>query len=1158
MNCFNSIAGKFIKIIAMNPFIFYDISHKPQLRPPRLFTDVFEEEMEKRLREGMDPVLAVEEARTEAFNQTLNSNQSLHLYLEDTELPDEQETEQADLEVESILQDAQLELISGQAGQDDQALPEDPAAIFKETFNVFKSGYDNIQPVDAADTGSSDSSEAESESEAEFFSCEDDAPQPSLDASLPTASPARDKSDFEMADLSSLEESQGRQNQGFMDISALTDAIGEVSRAGQDDDIKPWSIQSMLELCPVSDDEEESEGESSDATKSESDPESSSNPSEQDDGQPLTSTPKGRPTLGVKRPSECINSSSISSDIPSPVKKRTRKKKAKPKKSISKQPPAKRPRRTQPLPKETTSQPMPRSSSIGHPEPPQPPELPQPPDPPQPLEPSQPPQEPPQPIYQQAEPLTALELKDRLNYLGQNFVCLKFKHCNSLWCWHNAPTSLLVRGIHLLFKRNGHMMITADSPIVFGSDYDTMVLELAKLENSFNVSPKEIITLFVNKYHPDNPQILEDYFSFEWEFLMPLFKEDADGVHMSSLTSLLQVKVVIKTLRTGCNCTEAIGDNNANNTVTERISNISLDLPQTDKNKKQESFTEMVAASEEEVFECNGQVEVVKKKKKVIKKCKKFKVTRTISKQYIDAPDLLLIIVNRHKTVTGENGQPKRIKDNSPIELEQNFSFSLPMVDGSLTNYKLVGCLQHLSSLDSGHYVTHLKHDNHFFLVNDRQMGLTYSHLSSGEYSPNLSHVFLYLRVQESTSMSLDLPSVNPDDSPTSSTAAFDELVTNIDCEDQVITEDKLGRKVIVKNKRKDNEEYSDLSYFFLDYSGHQWFGFCLLALKLTFEESGISIKKPPTEKLRKKWMFKHFLREVFNSKQGDVITFWRMLQKAQEYEELGPDLAYSPQSITQLFELQALDDEDENLHIMFQPLKPCFVTNTMNLFCPICKKVTPDKWGEEIESFPLPLKLKVQRKLDKGEKTITLQKLWDNESYNTRSVVGLEHLIHRQCKAWQRRVEETKLVNPCSGIVILLDKDSQLSNLRSGKIKIEIGEELKIQNAKPEAYGEHTTFELVCGIQEEYNQDVEDHSFEDILRSNRLQDDKNYSQFTIHFKKAESFFKISDCDKLEKSSKEEMDKCTLLFFKTQKSPKDKASSPQKEPTDSSESSTSP
>ena len=80
MNCFNSIAGKFIKIIAMNPFIFYDISHKPQLRPPRLFTDVFEEEMEKRLREGMDPVLAVEEARSEEVSRESARHQEGHSY----------------------------------------------------------------------------------------------------------------------------------------------------------------------------------------------------------------------------------------------------------------------------------------------------------------------------------------------------------------------------------------------------------------------------------------------------------------------------------------------------------------------------------------------------------------------------------------------------------------------------------------------------------------------------------------------------------------------------------------------------------------------------------------------------------------------------------------------------------------------------------------------------------------------------------------------------------------------------------------------------------------------------------------------------------------------------------------------------------------------
>ena len=80
---------------------------------------------------------------------------------------------------------------------------------------------------------------------------------------MPSASPARDQSDFEMADVSNIEESPGRQNQGFMDISSMADAIYEISKTDQGDQSQCCSIQSLLELCPETDDEESDPGESS-------------------------------------------------------------------------------------------------------------------------------------------------------------------------------------------------------------------------------------------------------------------------------------------------------------------------------------------------------------------------------------------------------------------------------------------------------------------------------------------------------------------------------------------------------------------------------------------------------------------------------------------------------------------------------------------------------------------------------------------------------------------------------------------------------------------------------------------------------------------------------------------------------------------------------
>ena len=102
------------------------------------------------------------------------------------------------------------------------------------------------------------------------------------------------------------------------------------------------------------------------------------------------------------------------------------------------------------------------------------------------------------------------------------------------------------------------------------------------------------------------------------------------------------------------------------------------------------------------------------------------------------------------------------------------------------------------------------------------------------------------------------------------------------------------------------------------------------------------------------------------------------------------------------------------------------------------------------------------------------------------------------------------------------------------------------MKNEKPEAYGEYTTYQLICGVQEEWNEALNE-DMEDVLLFLRGADEgpDSYSRFTLHFKKGDKYFKVFQNDKLGTSSKEEMSKCTLLFYKT-KTPEDMTRSPQK------------
>ena len=234
----------------------------------------------------------------------------------------------------------------------------------------------------------------------------------------------------------------------------------------------------------------------------------------------------------------------------------------------------------------------------------------------------------------------------------------------------------------------------------------------------------------------------------------------------------------------------------------------------------------------------------------------------------------------------------------------------------------------------------------------------------------------------------------------------------------------------------------------------------------------------------------------------------------------------------------------------MFNVFKPVLLTTTQSLYCPLCKEVFHDNLGERIESFPFPLKIDVvslRKKLGSDRENVPVQKLWDLEA---RTVTRDSNHIHKDCKMVQRgnqvmkmRVEETFIQEPRKGIIISIGKQPMYK-----RISILVEDELKIKNEKPEAMGEFTTYQLVCGIQVECHEDLLDEDLEDLQLCLGEDPDKvpdSYSQFTLHFKKGEKYFKIYQNDKLGSSSKEEMSKCTLLFYKT-KTPEDMTRSPQK------------
>ena len=52
-------------------------------------------------------------------------------------------------------------------------------------------------------------------------------------------------------------------------------------------------------------------------------------------------------------------------------------------------------------------------------------------------------------------------------------------------------------------------MITASRPTIQGEDWESLVIQLAKLQRSYTVQTDELIQAFASRYHPGIPEILK-------------------------------------------------------------------------------------------------------------------------------------------------------------------------------------------------------------------------------------------------------------------------------------------------------------------------------------------------------------------------------------------------------------------------------------------------------------------------------------------------------------------------------------------------------------------------------------------------------------------------------------------------------------------------
>ena len=720
-------------------------------------------------------------------------------------------------------------------------------------------------------------------------------------------------------------------------------------------------------------------------------------------------------------------------------------------------------------------------------------------------------------------------------------------------CWFNAPFTVCQNAIYLWNVQNqASLLIQKDGYEITGNDFEELLLKMGKCQGKYKLNPRDddLIGIFARQYHPNNVyDILNNYQSPEQAFFTELL---AQGEERSSVLSNLMQSIVKETTtrEATCGCTE---DTEVLPEANPELKPIwLLEFPEMVENRRQ-SFTEMFAyflEDETQEFPCNNllgtrdflddsgnpKLNEDGSRKQTEVRCQ-VNVKRTKARQILKASDILILQVNRDAWTGDARLQTfRRSRNHLKIDLKENDTLQVPLTNGDTVEYSLVGTIQSIGSVDSGHFVSHVKVSTGKFIVVDDDSALKYSTISRGDFNPEVSYIFIYLKRNTPSFLPhTQLPTVQPmivdDQSQEVPLQSLSEVpIRTSFFEKQVVQgrDERRDQQVILRNQVVNSPVYQGLDYFFLDNLKYQWIGVPLMALISTLKQVGVKLKRPPREKARAKWSFLEFARCIFHCKPGDVIATYSMLEKAQDFEDRfgNIDLLYSPQKLTQIFELKVLQDEEE----LWSTLKPTFLTKNQVLYCPSCQKTFHDALTNDCENCECLFTLELPRKMPKNNSEVSVQELWNNKT-------NREDRSNLPCETCKRtellRLVKIQLLDPKRGLILQLDKSRQLGVPKSQKAKVVVQDELLVQNSDTDVLGEFTTYKLLCAIEEVNQKDSELDMDENVITA--ITGTDYFKQYTFHFFHNQQLFKVFNSDKIGTSSRDELNRSTLLFYKVNK-----------------------
>ena len=265
--------------------------------------------------------------------------------------------------------------------------------------------------------------------------------------------------------------------------------------------------------------------------------------------------------------------------------------------------------------------------------------------------------------------------------------------------------TLVIRGLHLVYKRNGTTMTSSRKPNLQTTDIDQMVMEMAKLNKCFTFESPNLIDSFCKKYKAktggvfDYPEILNNYQTPDGEFLFKLDLLNRNGENQCSFSSILHPEVNVYSHRTGCLSSNETPLENRNERHKEGCITL-FRQPQWNANaEKMETISDLLKQSTQEVahtFPCADlhpnylQMLQTWHPPQKLPKCNQ-EVTMTTQTTYINAPELLPVAFDKNVVADGPLGGTNDLE----LDMVENDVVYLPLHNGSSQAYHLVGTIQH-------------------------------------------------------------------------------------------------------------------------------------------------------------------------------------------------------------------------------------------------------------------------------------------------------------------------------------------------------------------------------------------------------------------------------------------------------------------------------